>query len=89
LVKKFLVEKHFTATDTVRDIMIGMSYGLTVPFALAAGLSGVVSSTSVVIIAARTVLKNYMSEKQRENPEIVLLQQPSLLPILHLIGNKR
>ena len=34
------IEKHFTASDTVRDIVIGMSDGLTVPFALAAGLSG-------------------------------------------------
>jgi vacuolar iron transporter family protein len=34
------VEKHFTAGDTVRDVVIGMSDGLTVPFALAAGLSG-------------------------------------------------
>ena len=33
------VEKHFTASETVRDIVIGMSDGLTVPFALAAGLS--------------------------------------------------
>ena len=32
--------KHFTGTATVRDIVIGMSDGLTVPFALAAGLSG-------------------------------------------------
>ena len=31
------VEKHFTASETVRDIVIGMSDGLTVPFALAAG----------------------------------------------------
>ena len=44
-------EKHFTATETVRDIVIGMSDGLTVPFALAAGLTGVVS-TSYIIIAA-------------------------------------
>jgi vacuolar iron transporter family protein len=34
------VEKHFTATAAVRDIVIGMSDGLTVPFALAAGLTG-------------------------------------------------
>jgi hypothetical protein len=33
------VERHFTARETVRDIVIGMSDGLTVPFALAAGLS--------------------------------------------------
>lgn len=45
------VEKHFTATETVRDIVIGMSDGLTVPFALAAGLSGAVSATSIVVTA--------------------------------------
>lgn len=44
-------EKHFTASDTVRDIVIGMSDGLTVPFALAAGLSGAVDSTGLIIIA--------------------------------------
>jgi len=45
------VERHFTSGDTVRDIVIGMSDGLTVPFALAAGLSGAVQSTSIVITA--------------------------------------
>ncbi len=45
------IEKHFTATKTVRDIVIGMSDGLTVPFALAAGLSGAVASTSIVVTA--------------------------------------
>lgn len=45
------VERHFTAGETVRDIVIGMSDGLTVPFALAAGLSGAVASTAVVITA--------------------------------------
>jgi VIT1/CCC1 family predicted Fe2+/Mn2+ transporter len=45
------VEKHFTAGETVRDIVIGMSDGLTVPFALAAGLSGAVSSTRIVVTA--------------------------------------
>ena len=40
------VEKHFTATAVVRDIVIGMSDGLTVPFALAAGITGVVASTN-------------------------------------------
>jgi vacuolar iron transporter family protein len=44
-------EKHFTATAAVRDIVIGMSDGLTVPFALAAGLTGAVSSTSIVVTA--------------------------------------
>ncbi len=45
------VEKHFTAGETVRDIVIGMSDGLTVPFALAAGLSGAVASTRLVVTA--------------------------------------
>lgn len=45
------IERHFTATETIRDIVIGMSDGLTVPFALAAGLSGAVSATSIVVTA--------------------------------------
>src|SRR5499425_3320703 len=40
------VEKHFTATAAVRDIVIGMSDGLTVPFALAAGLTGAVAASA-------------------------------------------
>lgn len=45
------VEKHFAASATVRDIVIGMADGLTVPFALAAGLSGAVSNTEIVVVA--------------------------------------
>jgi len=45
------VEKHFTASETVRDVVIGMSDGLTVPFALAAGLSGAVDATGIIITA--------------------------------------
>jgi len=45
------VERHFTAGDTVRDVVIGMSDGLTVPFALAAGLSGAVASSHIVVTA--------------------------------------
>jgi VIT1/CCC1 family predicted Fe2+/Mn2+ transporter len=44
-------EHHFQSTETVRDVVIGMSDGLTVPFALAAGLSGAHVSTSVVVLA--------------------------------------
>jgi VIT1/CCC1 family predicted Fe2+/Mn2+ transporter len=44
-------EKHFAAPDLIRDIVIGMSDGLTVPFALAAGLSGSISATNIVVIA--------------------------------------
>src|SRR5467141_1739937 len=45
------IERHFTASDSVRDVVIGMSDGLTVPFALAAGLSGAVGSSGVVVVA--------------------------------------
>ncbi len=45
------VEQHFTSSEVIRDIVIGMSDGLTVPFALAAGLSGAVDVTRVIVIA--------------------------------------
>jgi len=44
-------EEHLQSSDFLRDVVIGMSDGLTVPFALAAGLSGAVQSTSIIIIA--------------------------------------
>lgn len=45
------IEQHFTASDAVRDVVIGMSDGLTVPFALAAGLSGAVAATGIIVTA--------------------------------------
>jgi VIT1/CCC1 family predicted Fe2+/Mn2+ transporter len=45
------IEKHFLSSALVRDIVIGMADGLTVPFALAAGLSGAVSSTAIIVTA--------------------------------------
>ena len=46
------IEKHFQASETVRDVVIGMADGLTVPFALAAGLSGTVGiGPGIVVIA--------------------------------------
>ncbi|MEO8744145.1 MAG: VIT1/CCC1 transporter family protein [Candidatus Dormiibacterota bacterium] len=44
-------EQHFTASDTVRDVVIGMSDGLTVPFALAAGISGAIAISHLVVTA--------------------------------------
>src|SRR5450755_3663757 len=44
-------EHHFQSSELVRDVVIGMSDGLTVPFALAAGLSGAINSTHVVVLA--------------------------------------
>jgi len=46
------VERHFTSGETVRDIVIGMSDGLTVPFALAAGLTGLATATSGITVTA-------------------------------------
>lgn len=84
------VEEHFTAGEMVRDVVIGMSDGLTVPFALAAGLSGAVTSTRVIatagiaeivagaiamglggFLAARGDAEHYMSERKREDREIL------------------
>lgn len=84
------VEKHFQSTALVRDVVIGMADGLTVPFALAAGLSGAVGSTSIVVLAgiaeiaagsiamglggylaARADAEHYVSERQREQLEVV------------------
>ena len=45
-------ERHFTASEAVRDVVIGMSDGLTVPFALAAGLSGSAVATTAIIVTA-------------------------------------
>jgi vacuolar iron transporter family protein len=84
------LERHFTASDTVRDVVIGMSDGLTVPFALAAGLSGATAHTGLIVtaglaeiaagsiamglggyLAARSDAEHYVSEKRREELEIV------------------
>ena len=46
------VERHFTGKEIVRDVVIGMADGLTVPFALAAGLSGAVQTTGVIVTAS-------------------------------------
>jgi VIT1/CCC1 family predicted Fe2+/Mn2+ transporter len=45
------IERHFTASQIVRDIVIGMADGLTVPFALAAGLSGAVNQAGIIVTA--------------------------------------
>jgi VIT1/CCC1 family predicted Fe2+/Mn2+ transporter len=44
-------EHHFRSTEFVRDVVIGMSDGLTVPFALAAGLSGATGQTNIIVLA--------------------------------------
>jgi VIT1/CCC1 family predicted Fe2+/Mn2+ transporter len=44
-------EHHLKSSDTIKDIVIGMSDGLTVPFALAAGLSGAITSSGIVVTA--------------------------------------
>jgi vacuolar iron transporter family protein len=84
------IEGHFESTATVRDIVIGLSDGLTVPFALAAGLSGAVASSHIVVLAglseiaagsiamglggylaARGDAEHYVSERLREEREII------------------
>jgi vacuolar iron transporter family protein len=45
------IEHHFASSEAIRDIVIGLSDGLTVPFALAAGLSGTPASSSLIVVA--------------------------------------
>ena len=45
------IEQHFSGSYTVRDVVIGMADGLAVPFALAAGISGALTSTHIVVTA--------------------------------------
>ncbi|QSA98570.1 VIT1/CCC1 transporter family protein [Methylococcus sp. EFPC2] len=45
------IERHFTGSESVRDIVIGMADGLTVPFALAAGLTGAIDTTGLIVTA--------------------------------------
>jgi VIT1/CCC1 family predicted Fe2+/Mn2+ transporter len=45
------VERHFASGNLVRDVVIGMSDGLTVPFALAAGLTGAVNVSKLIVLA--------------------------------------
>jgi len=66
------LEQHFSGGDVVRDVVIGMADGLTVPFALAAGISGALTSSHIVVtagfaeIAAGSIamgLGGYLAEK--------------------------
>ena len=50
------VETHLKSTDLLRDVVIGMSDGLTVPFALAAGLSGAVADSRIIVCGNRSNL---------------------------------
>jgi len=81
------IERHFSASDTIRDIVIGMSDGLTVPFALAAGLSGAVHSTGLILtagsiamglggfLAAKSDADHYYAELKREYDEVERLPE--------------
>ena len=45
------IEQHSKASAAVRDLVIGMSDGLTVPFALAAGITGAITASHIVVTA--------------------------------------
>src|SRR5215211_5558207 len=59
-------EEHLQSSDFLRDIVLGMSDGLTVPFALAAGLSGAVDSTAIIIIAGIGLSKELQDKATEE-----------------------
>jgi hypothetical protein len=68
------VEKHFTGSESVRDVVIGMADGLTVPFALAAGLSAAVTSTHIIVTAglAEIAAGAIWSGRTRGEPQLAL-----------------
>jgi VIT1/CCC1 family predicted Fe2+/Mn2+ transporter len=97
------VEKHFTAGEAVRDVVIGMSDGLTVPFALAAGLSGAITQTNLIVtaglaevaagsiamglggyLAARSDAEHYVSERQREQAEVVRIPEAERMEVAEI-----
>jgi VIT1/CCC1 family predicted Fe2+/Mn2+ transporter len=84
-------ETHFTATNFVRDMVIGMSDGLTVPFALAAGLSGAVQSTRLIVIggylAARGDAEHYEQEQAREYREIEKIPEEEKAEVSRVFEN--
>ena len=55
-------EKHFTSSEAVRDIIIGMADSLTAPFALAAGLAGAVSKTCLIFAAGVAEIRDIFHE---------------------------
>ncbi len=96
-------EHHFTASELVRDIVIGMSDGLTVPFALAAGLSGATTDPRLIVtaglaevaagsiamglggyLAAKSDAEHYVSEKHREEVEVVKLPDVEREEVAHV-----
>jgi len=62
------INRHFTGSEIVRDIVIGMSDGLTVPFALAAGLSGAVDSTNIIMTAGLAEIAFFSLRPARRLP---------------------
>jgi VIT1/CCC1 family predicted Fe2+/Mn2+ transporter len=97
------IEHHFTAGASVRDVVIGMSDGLTVPFALAAGLSGAVATSRIIVtaglaevaagaiamglggyLAGRSDSEHYVSERRREEYEVVALPDREVAEVLEI-----
>ena len=76
------IERHFTGSETVRDIVIGMSKGLTVPFALAAGLAEIAAGSIAMglggYLAAKSDAEHYESERERERREIAQIPEEEM-----------
>ena len=68
MARTFHTEKHFTSGNFVRDVVIGMSDGLTVPFALAAGLSGAVANTRLIVVGGLAEIAAERSQVNRRCP---------------------
>jgi VIT1/CCC1 family predicted Fe2+/Mn2+ transporter len=97
-------EGHFQSSEVVRDIVIGMADGLTVPFALAAGLTGAVDASRLIVVAglaeiaagsiamglggylaAKSDAEHYVSERAREEREIVERKDDERQEVLEIL----
>ena len=72
-------EHHLKSSDTIRDIVIGMSDGLTVPFALAAGLSGAVNSSGIVVTAGIAEIVENLRMIRRDVERVAVPQRRLLV----------
>ena len=81
-------ERHFTATEIVRDVVIGMSDGLTVPFALAAGLTGAATNSSIIVTAGAHEIPLTLKEQLADGGRLVIPVGPRYSQSLYRVTRR-
>ena len=81
------IEQHFTATEMVRDVVIGMSDGLTVPFALAAGISGAISAAHIrKLNATHGYIEDCTTDEMTDELATLAADRDLLLQLVRALG---